>query len=433
MKFFSSRNIIIISLFSFILFTIPSFSQGIPSVESPPTGIILLIGDGMGFDHIELGRLVEYGPSGESALLNFTYQNSISTVNIDGITTDSAASATAIATGIKTRNGRIATSYDASVDYTTILEIAQDNGYATGIVATCYLTHATPAAFMAHNPSRNDNTAIVEDISHANVDVLLGGGSNNYYLGDYISEMQSDGYEYITDNSELNSTSTVPLLGLFSSTSLTPAYQKLETSSQPSLLNMTMKAIDLLNNTGDPFFLMVEGSQIDWGAHDNDPIYTALEVIEFEKSVKYVKELAEIDSNLQVLVTADHETGGLSVGGYTFTTALPSDTDDFETKRSKRIARADEVATSWSTGGHTSSEVILAGMGPNTEKILNATHHVDTFPIMREIIDGQTEPSILDPYSRYMNLFVLIFLGSLLGVAVLTALFTWIGKKKKRI
>ena len=112
--------------------------------------------------------------------------------------------------------------------------------------------------------------------------------------------------------------------------------------------------------------------------------------------------------------------------------ALPSDIDDFETKKSKRIARASEIATSWSTGGHTSSEVILAGMGPNTEKILNATHHVDTFPIMREIIDGQTEPSTLDPYRGYVNLFVIIFLGGILGIAVFTSLFTWLANRRRR-
>jgi alkaline phosphatase len=194
---------------------------------------------------------------------------------------------------------------------------------------------------------------------------------------------------------------------------------------------MTEKTIELLNNTGKPFFLMIEGSQIDWGAHDNDPVYTALEAIEFEKSVKYAQELGKNDTNLQILVTADHETGGLSVGDYSFTTALPLETDDYDTVKSKRISRVAEVETSWSTGGHTTKEVILAGMGPNSEKILNAVHHINTFSIMREIIDGKTEPSQSGVYAGHVN-WILISYLSLLGIAaLLTGILTWIKEKKR--
>jgi alkaline phosphatase len=428
------RNKIIFIFIFFTLFMIPSFSvfQFSEAEIIPPTGIVLFIGDGMGFEQIELARLVEYGPEGESAILNFTYQNSISTVNIDDLTTDSAASATAISTGVKTKNGRIAMNYNAEIELETILEIAQDNGYVTGVVATCHLTHATPAAFMAHNPSRNNYLEIGEDISNASVDVLLGGGSDSSFLGNYISSMQSNGYVYITNKTDLNSTTTRPVLGLFATESFTPAYLKNETSSEPSLLEMTQKAIQLLNDTGNPYFLMIEGSQIDWGAHDNDPIYTALETIEFEKCVKYVKGLAENDSNLQILVTADHETGGLSIGDFSFTTALPLETDDFETQKNKRMSRVNEITTSWSTGGHTKSEVILAGMGPNTEKILNATHHIDTFSIMREIVDGGTGPSNSNPYKGYINLPVMIFLGIIGTAALITGTITWLRERKRK-
>ncbi|TFG18563.1 MAG: alkaline phosphatase [Promethearchaeota archaeon] len=429
-----SRNLnkfaILISLF--IVSTIlPSFSTSISNDITPPTGIILFIGDGTGFEHIELARLVEYGPVGGSAILELPYQGSVSTTNIDGFTTDSAASATAIATGVKTTNGRIAMNFDASMDLTTILEIAQDNGYATGVVATCHLTHATPAAFMAHDPARGNYQEIAEDISNASVDVLLGGGSSTSYLGNYISGMESEGYSYITNKTELNSTTTGSILGLFTSVSLTPMYLKNETSAEPSLLEMTQKAIELLNSTMKPFFLMIEASQIDWGSHDNDAVYTALEAIEFEKSVRYAKGLAEQDANLQLLVTADHETGGLDVDEYDFLTELPLDTDDFETRKNKRIARVGEVSVSWLHGGHTMREVILAGMGPNTQKILDATHHIDTFSIMREVIDGKTGPVQINAYEGHVNWFVVGFI-SILGVAaILTAVLTWIKTKRK--
>jgi len=426
----TKNKLIFFFIISIVFLILPNLTSISQAETIQPTGIILFIGDGMGFEHIELARLVEYGPEGESAILSFLYQNQISTVNIDASTTDSAAAATAISTGVKTRNGRIAMNYNGEIELTTILEIAQENGYATGIVATCHLTHATPAAFMAHDTSRNNYLDIADDISKSNVDVLLGGGKSGSYLGGYISAMQGNGYDYFNTRSELNSSITTPVLGLFSESSLVPSHLKNETSLEPSLLEMTIKAIDLLNSTGKPYFLMVEGSQIDSGGHDNDPVYTALETIEFEKTVKYAKELAENDTNLEILVTADHETGGLSVIGYSYTTDLPLDTDDFETKKSKRIARVTETITSWSTGGHTSTQVILGGIGPNAEEILNATHHIDTFSIMRMLIDGETDPIEPDPYKGYINLYVFIYLMSLLGIAVLTGLLTWLRQKR---
>ncbi|TET80151.1 MAG: hypothetical protein E3J43_02645, partial [Candidatus Heimdallarchaeota archaeon] len=108
--------------------------------DSYPSSVILFIGDGMGLEQIYFGQLVEYGFSKTSSILSFPYKTTVSTVNIEGTTTDSAAAATAIGTGVKTKNGRIATNWNAKMDLTTILEIAQQNGYATGLVATCHLT-----------------------------------------------------------------------------------------------------------------------------------------------------------------------------------------------------------------------------------------------------------------------------------------------------
>ncbi len=315
----------------------------------------------------------------------------------------------------------------ATQNLETILEIAQSNGYSTGIVATSHLTHATPAAFMAHNSDRNNYRDIAEDISTADVDVLLGAGSGYSYLGRDISAMESKGYTYITNKTSLNATTSLPVLGLFTSSSLTPAYQRLESSPEPSLLEMTQKAIELLNNSGNPFFLMIEGSQIDWGAHENSRAYTGFETIEFEKSVKFAKELAENDPNLLLLVTADHETGGLSLGDYEFLTALPEESDDYTTRKSKRLARLNEISIYWSTSGHTNSEVILAGMGPNAEKILDAEHHTDTFSIMRKVIDGKTRPSLVNPQGL---IYVGIFIGILSISAALTVIFIKLQQRK---
>ena len=400
--------------------------------EESPTGIILFIGDGMGPEHVELGRLVEYGPEGESAIRSFPYSTRISTDSIDKISTDSAASATTIATGVKTRNGRISTNFNAKMNLTTIIEIAQENNYSTGIVATCHLTHATPAAFMAHDENRNNYIAIAEDIAKAEVDVLLGGGRGDKYLGTQIASMEADGYSYITNASQLATSNILPLVGLFVEGSLTPNYENFNLVEEPSLLEMTKKAISMLNNTGNPFFLMVEGSQIDWGAHDNEVTYTTLEVIEFEKAVKYAKELGDSDPNLQILVTTDHETGGLNVTGYNFVSPLPNDAMSNTLLKETRIDRSSEVQVSWSTGGHTRTKVYLSGMGPNTEKILAAEHHEDTFSIMREIIDGEIVPEGDGWYRGYVNVIVWYSLGGIGIVGVITSFILVIVNYKKK-
>lgn len=381
--------ITIILFYNFILFP----TGDIIHEDYFPSNIILFIGDGMGLEHIKFGSFVEYGIVNASSMFDFPFNTTISTTNINDATTDSAASATAISTGVKTRNGRIATNWNARMELTTILEIAQQNGYATGLVATCYLTHATPAAFAAHEASRNDYLKIANDYSQANVDLFLGGGYRDKYLGNYISDFIDKGYTYITDKDELASLNETPVLGLFSEGDLPRVQSLTEESKEPTLSVMTLKAIELLNATTKPFFLMIEGSKIDSAGHANDPVYLAHQIIEFEKAIRIAKEFAEQNPDWQLIVTADHETGGLSVVDYSsFQTKIPLETDNLAQKQEKRTNRAQEIDVNWSTGGHTKTKVILAGMGPYTEDILEAQHHIDTFSIMRKAVDGQTEP-----------------------------------------
>ncbi len=397
----------LIACFSFQQsFTIDTFA-----LDSFPSNIILFIGDGMGLEQIYFGQLVEFGFTNSSSILSFPYTTTVSTVNIDGTTTDSAAAATAISTGVKTTNGRIATNWNAKMDLTTILEIAQQNGYVTGLVATCHLTHATPAAFAAHDSSRGHYQEIAADFSQTNVSVMLGGGYEEKYIGHYISEFEAWGYEFVQNKTALASVADTPVLGLFTGGSFPPLNTMLENSTIPTLSEMTIKAIDLLNSTEQPFFLMIEGSQIDWAGHDNDQIYLAHQIIEFENAVRYAKTLAEQNSDWQVLVTADHETGGFSVEDYSFQTTIPLDNDSFTEKLNKRTARAQEVEVDWSTGGHTNTEVILAGIGPFTDQILDADHHIDTYSIMRQAIDGETDPIGSGFYKGHLPLYVKFLIG----------------------
>ncbi|MCK5342725.1 MAG: alkaline phosphatase, partial [Candidatus Heimdallarchaeota archaeon] len=402
--------------------------------------IILLIGDGMGYEAIEFGRLIEYGPDGNSSLLEFPYQTSIATLNTYGQITDSAEAATAIATGQKTGNSRISTTLNDE-NLTTILEIAEENGYNTGIVATCKIVHATPAAFMAHTNHRNNYLEIAADISKQNVETLLGGGHSSTYLGNYIPTMEALGYNYFTNRTSLMESSALPQLGLFAASDLTKVMNREEDSMQPRLLEMTQKSIELLSSSDKPYFLMIEGSQIDWACHNNDAIYLAHEMIEFEKTVAYVKSIAENDPSLQVIVTADHETGGFDVQYTMLETEMPLESDDFETKKQKRTDRSQEISFYFSSTDHTSREVILTGMGPNAENIENATHLVDVFDIMNSTIipytapiqtnstdsdTGTSEPDI----DRVIPGYSIEFIGTCFGLTSLICVF-WMKKKSK--
>nr|MBD3186726.1 hypothetical protein [Candidatus Bathyarchaeota archaeon] len=392
------------------------------------TSVILLIGDGMGHPHMELGRLVEFGPEGESSASRFPHATNVSTSNIDGGITDSAAAGTAIATGVRTQTGRISTSWNDK-NITTILEIAKEQGYATGLISICHLTHATPAVFAAHQPSRNMFLEIAGDMVDHEVDLLLGGGRDDDYLGTHISHMQSSGYEYATNKTTLMAFNSTPALGLFANKDLPKAQDYTNETAAPTLLEMTQKGIELLNETGKPFFLMVEASAIDWAGHANDKVYAAHEMIEFDKVINHSINLATADNTLQVLLTADHETGGLQITGHEFTTALPGPGDSLEEKIQKRTDRANEISVSWSTGGHTNDDVIFAGMGPYASQITNASLNTDIFSIMRlaiEGIDGPVQAGINTGYFPVVYVYVAIA-----GVGITIAVLAGISIKRK--
>ncbi|MHA2250041.1 MAG: alkaline phosphatase [Candidatus Kariarchaeaceae archaeon] len=397
----------------------PSFLNS-TTIEKQPS-IIILIGDGMGPNHIELGRLVEYGENADSSINEFPYYTLVETHEYNGEITDSAAAATAIATGVITANGRIGQDKDEK-ELKTILEIAEENGYRTGLVSTTQMNHATPASFAAHEASRNNYVNIAADMASQNIEILFGGGTSNEYFGTQISNLQTQGYTYVTDKSELKALSTIPALGLFSYGGLPNGRILMNESSIPNLLDMTVKAIDLLSSEDNPFFLMVEGGQIDWRSHSNLPTFAAHEIIEFEKTVQYVKSLAESDPLLQVIVTADHETGGLSINSYDFHTPIPEEDDDIAIKIEKRTNRSKEISTSFSSIEHTSLKVVMTGIGPHTDQITQAEHTSDAFSIMKNAI---TPSDITSKSSETIGFSVII------GISSFLLIVPYIEKQKK--
>lgn len=228
--------------------------------------------------------------------------------------TDSAAAGTAFATGVKTNNGMISTSPDGK-ELKTILETVEEKGKATGLVATSTITHATPAVFASHVATRADEAGIAPQLLENEVDVILGGGKK-YFPDSILNEAKEDGYNVISDKNELGKAEkSKKVIGLFAQEALAPELDR-DATNQPSLKEMTSSALEVLKKDKDGFFMMVEGSQIDWAGHDHDAAWAMKDAEAFEQAVEEAVDFAKKDGNTLVVIAGDHDTGGMSVGGY---------------------------------------------------------------------------------------------------------------------
>ncbi|MFC6767089.1 alkaline phosphatase, partial [Natrinema soli] len=203
---------------------------------------------------------------------------------------------------------------DDATPLLTQLELAQARGKATGLVSTTRITHATPAAYASHVPDRGMEGTIAEQYAESDVDVLMGGGRREFDA-DLLERMRESGYEVLFDAADLETAGGDRLLGLFDDSHITYTLDRDE--SIPSLSEMTAAAVDRLEEDDDGFFLMVEGGRIDHAEHGNDVQTTVAETEEFDEVVDWALEYAENRDDTLVVVTSDHETGGLATGsGY---------------------------------------------------------------------------------------------------------------------
>lgn len=310
--------------------------------------VILMIGDGTGLAQISSGQLNLVGKEGLLYLQTLPVTGFVKTYAADNLITDSASGATAYSCGVKTDNGMIGQLPDGRA-CRTLLELAEARGLSTGLVSTSGVTHATPASFGAHVVSRNMQAEIAAQYLETGSEVILGGGQE-YFIPqsdegskrndgrNIISEFESIGYDYISTAEELNSVSSDRLLGLFSISGM-PSEDR-----SPTLAEMSKKAIDILSKDEDGFFLMIEASQIDWGGHANDAQYVLREVQDYDAAVKEVLNFAVNDGETLVVLTADHETGGMTMQG--------SDSDE-------------ELTIAWTTGSHTGIPIPMMAYGPH--------------------------------------------------------------------
>ncbi len=279
--------------------------------EKKVRNIILFIGDGMGTAHVYAGMSRSEKPL---ALESFPFTGFSKTYSADNYVTDSGAGGTALACGVKTRNGMIGMGPD-SVAVSSVLEIAYKNGLATGVLCTSALTDATPASFVAHNISRGNYEAIAKDFLRGTVDVFIGGGEDHFRKrsdnNDLALKLKEQGYAVVYNLDELKSSGSRRIAGFLAKDDMSKASE----GRAGMLTEMTAKAIDILSRDKDGFFMMVEGSMIDWGSHERDFDFTVSEMIDLDNAVRVARDFAEKNGETLVVVTADHETGGLTLPG----------------------------------------------------------------------------------------------------------------------
>jgi len=361
-----TRFLLVLSMLMIIVFPpiivfsyLPS-NQALPANEDSPS-IILMIGDGMGFEHIKLAQLVEVGEYSSLNMQQLMWNASVTTSSANAAVTDSAAAGTALATGNKTNNGMIGVLPDGS-PLESILEFGQSLNKSTGIVSSSYIVDATPAAFSTHVLDRSYRTEIARQlIEEANVDVILGGGAS-YFSPVQIASMISNGYSVVYNRSSMLAVATGKLFGLFAD-----GYMDYEIGRNytltPSISEMTSKSIELLSQDSDGFFLMIEGGLIDIAAHAANKTIVALETIEFDKAVKVALDYVKQHSNTILLVTADHETRGLTVVSHNLSSDLPSNLLTQNENETLRVARSNNITVDWIAASHTDTPVSLFCFG----------------------------------------------------------------------
>lgn len=296
--------------------------------------VIILIPDGCGPAMPALARACTGAPLALDSLL----AGAVRTVSADALTTDSAAAATAMASGAKTANGMIgvappqqknrfarAATQPPLTPLPTVLEAAQQSGRAVGLVVTCGIAEATPAAFASHCDSRASQAVIMEQLVYQDLDVVMGGGRKLLLPAgregggredgdDLLAVLRARGIQLVDTRDALLQVHTGRLWGVFSGESLAPAQER--APQEPTLAEMTRTAINLLKQNPRGFFLLVEGSQIDWGNHAHDPAYALNEFLAFDGAVREAMHFAAGEGRGTTLVIAapDHDTGGMTLG-----------------------------------------------------------------------------------------------------------------------
>lgn len=341
----TTKNLLLILL---ALYFIGCKNQSEPQTPEPPLNVILMIGDGMGIAQISTAFYFgEDVPNFEQ----FKDIGFIKTQSTSHTITDSAAGATAFATGKKTYKRAIGVSKD-SLPIPTMIETLQKEGYTSGLVSLTPITHATPAAFYAHVKDRDLHEDIALDLVNSNVDFFAGGGLK--YLK-HRTDKKDLYAELITKNYKLDSVK-LSKYNINKKNGYLLANEGLPSKTEGRkdfLQEATQLGLDYLTAKEKPFFLMVEGSYIDWGGHTMDAELLKQEVLDFDKTLGVVLKYIKKHPNTLLVVTADHETGGVSIGkSYVIDAAT-----------GEKFEEVDQVAINFNNDQHSGSLIPVFAKG----------------------------------------------------------------------
>ena len=350
MKFKNS----ILACIPFLLFACNCKTNKAKEVTTPKN-VILLISDGTGLSQISS---TFYFKDATPNYMRFKHIGMIKTSSSREDVTDSAAGATAFACGVKTYNGAIGVA-DDSTDVKNLVEIAALNNIKTGLIATSSITHATPASFFSHTFNRGSEEEIAFNLTKSNVDFFAGGGLqffNNRKDGQNLLDTFKE-KQFTIDTTELADFSKIKAdkkLGFLLAKEAMPT---MEEGRGDFLSKATQLGIQFLSKDNAGFFMMTEGSQIDWGGHSNNASYLISEIIDFDDAIGKALDYAEKEGNTLVIVTSDHETGGFTLAAKKKMRADGSEYSDYS-----------EIGPTFSTGGHSATLIPVFAYGPSAEE-----------------------------------------------------------------
>ncbi len=432
------------------------FSFSLLSFAGQAKNIILMIGDGMGPAHIQVTWLYATRQLGKSLAMTEVMDNGRTAYMVndtaDSTVTESAAAATQMATGVKVLAKSIGVGPNGNV-LKTILEIAKEKGKATGLVTTSRITDATPAAFAAHVEHRSDERGIADQLVRSGVNILFGGGKE-FFIPESEKGKRKDGknlldeakrnrYAVAQSAEELKSAQGEKILGIFNQGFMNFEIDR-KGSTEPSLAEMTAKALGVLAKKEQGFFLMVEGGRIDHAAHYYDIGSVIFDTLAFDEAVKVAYGFQKANPDTLLIITADHETGGLAVLPYTPTSKeyeginldaiskikgsfwrrnlelgenpspekikevmkkyydIELTDDQVKIIQENPLKRLDprhfakygnagiasvlrlHHRSAWATDSHSASPLFLWGIGPGSERINGWRHNTEVFSIMKE-------------------------------------------------
>lgn len=387
--------------------------------DAPQKNVILMIGDGMGFAQLTAARWEKAGENlttYRNTSLNMDrmeYDGYVTTDSFNSFITDSAAAITAIATGQKSVNDVLNQDHTAvwmeknGTNLTTIAEISKKAGYSTGAVTTTRITHATPAGFYAHINDRDNEAVIAEQLLASGMDVAMGGGYKFFVAKnrttpfggkgkrsdgrDLVRESRALGYAFVNNESGLSAVqanSTDMLLGIFNDDHMLYELQRINKtgSNEPSLAEMTRKAIEVLSKNPKGFLLMVEGGRIDHAGHARSYSNTTADTLAFDEAVKVAQDYQKLNNNTLIIITADHETGGLDLGAKN-ATDYPEGVTPFFGAGLLKIPGSRNNYTLSTEAPHSGVDVPIMASGPGSERVSHGKmDNTQIFDLIKEAL-----------------------------------------------